>query len=372
MTLLAFVQVTSDILPISLITPIARDLELTPGQVGQAVAVSGLSAVATSLFLGKIIGSLDRRLVLLIIAGLQVLSSIVIAASSDQMHLVIGRIVFGCSLGGFWSLQAAIAMRLVPSPSVPMALAAINGGLAFASVVDAPLATLLGDFIGWRATLWCAVPLSIAAFLGLFFLLPRLTVDLDRPVSGILSLLTNRTAVTGFVGCGLLFSGLYGLTAYLRPFLEQVTKVGIEGLASLLLVVGIGGLFGTMAVGRMKPSHLRIALVVYPAVLSAVALCLAAFGSWLPAVAILLAVWGFFAGSAPVPWWTWVTKATPENPEASGAFLVAVVQFAVMMGRAGGGSVFDAVGPRGEVVACAMVLATAMLIALTIRRRSLA
>jgi predicted MFS family arabinose efflux permease len=43
--------------------------------------------------------------------------------------------------------------------------------------------------------------------------------------------------------------------------------------------------------------------------------------------AVLLAIWGFIGTAAPVAWWTWVTRAEPDNPEAGGALMVAGANF---------------------------------------------
>ena len=50
MSLCAFALVASEFLPVSLLTPIATDLNLSEGQAGQAISISGFFAVITSLF----------------------------------------------------------------------------------------------------------------------------------------------------------------------------------------------------------------------------------------------------------------------------------------------------------------------------------
>jgi predicted MFS family arabinose efflux permease len=48
-------------MPVSLLTPIAQDLRLTEGTAGQAIAISGLFAVLTSLYIAKATAGIDRR-----------------------------------------------------------------------------------------------------------------------------------------------------------------------------------------------------------------------------------------------------------------------------------------------------------------------
>lgn len=65
MSLCAMVLVASEFMPVSLLTPIATDLQITEGTAGQSISISGVFALITSLFLTQIIGNKDRRHVLL-------------------------------------------------------------------------------------------------------------------------------------------------------------------------------------------------------------------------------------------------------------------------------------------------------------------
>ena len=59
---------------------------------------------------------------------------------------------------------------------------------------------------------------------------------------------------------------------------------------------------------------------------------------------VLLVLWGFFGTAAPVGWGTWLARVMHDDAEAGGGLQVAVIQFAIMIGAAGGGLMFDAVG----------------------------
>jgi predicted MFS family arabinose efflux permease len=123
MSLCVFVLIASEFMPVSLLTPIAADLTMTEGQAGQAISVSGLFAVVTSLLIGKLTGRLDRKMVLLSLTGLMVVSGAIVAFAPAYAVLMIGRALLGVSIGGFWSMSTATVMKLVPEASVPKALA---------------------------------------------------------------------------------------------------------------------------------------------------------------------------------------------------------------------------------------------------------
>ena len=90
----------------------------------------------------------------------------------------------GVALGGFWSLSAAAAVRLVPGPQVPKALAIFNAGNALAMVLAAPLGSYLGSVIGWRGAFLCVAPIAALALLWQLLSLPSGGDLLPRHVDG--------------------------------------------------------------------------------------------------------------------------------------------------------------------------------------------
>lgn len=165
MTLCIFVLIASEFMPVSLLTPIATDLGVTEGLAGQGIAISGIFAVLTSLTISTISGNLNRKYLLLGMTILMAMSGTVIALASSYLVYMVGRALIGIAIGGFWSMSAATAIRLVPLHQVPRALAIFNGGNALATVVAAPLGSYLGATIGWRGAFFFLVPVAIVAFI---------------------------------------------------------------------------------------------------------------------------------------------------------------------------------------------------------------
>ena len=130
MTLCVSMLIASEFLPVSLLTPIAADLRATDGMAGQAISISGLFAVVTSLLIATIAGRFDRRRVLIVLTGLMLASLVLIAEAQNFAMLMAARALLGITIGGFWSLATATIMRLVPEDSVPKALGILYTGNA--------------------------------------------------------------------------------------------------------------------------------------------------------------------------------------------------------------------------------------------------
>lgn len=368
MALCSFVLVASEFMPVSLLSPIARTLQLTEGQAGQAIAISGIFAVVTSLAISSLLGKLDRRLVLLVLTAMLVISGAIVAFAPTYLVFMAGRALLGIAIGGFWSMSAAIAMRLVSEESVPKALAVINGGNALATVLAAPLGSFMGSLIGWRGAFFCVVPVAAAAVIWQALTLPHLPVMAKQDGNGMISLLRRPPVLFGLGTIALLFVGQFSLFTYLRPFLEQVTHVSVSTLSILLLIIGVSGFIGTLLIGRVLERRLYMTLGILPAAMAMVAVALTLVGDSTIATAALLALWGFAGTAAPVAWWTWLARSVPDEAEAGGGLMVAIIQLAITLGATVGGIVFDIAGAIPQFLTSGAVLALAAVAAFAVAR----
>ena len=361
----AFALIASEFLPVSLLTPIAVGLKITEGQAGQAISVSGAFALITSLAISSLAGQLDRKVLLLSLTALMIGSGMVVALAPNYATFIVGRALIGIAIGGFWSMSVATAMRLVPDAQIPRALAIINGGNAVASVVAAPLGSYLGSIIGWRGAFFCVVPLATITLIWQWISLPSMPAA-RRAKSNLFRLLLRPSVGVGMLAVSLFFMGQFTLFTYLRPFLETVTHVHAGGLSLLLLTIGVTGVAGTALIGPLLASSLYRTLIAIPILMAAIALALLAYGSSVAATAVLLGAWGFTATAAPVAWWTWLARALPDDAEAGGGLMVAVVQLAIAAGATAGGVLFDASGYKATFgVSAGLLLAAAVIATLT-------
>ena len=359
----AFVLVASEFMPVSLLTPIALDLAVSEGQAGLSIGVSGAFALLTSLLIPVLAGRLDRKVLLLGLTLLMIASSTLAALAPNYFLFMVGRALIGVAIGGFWSMSAAIAMRLVPVDQVPRALAIVNGGNALATVVAAPLGSFLGGIVGWRGAFFCMVPIAAVALAWKLLSLPAMPAQSSVGSANVFRLLKRPLVAYGMAATSFFFMGQFALFTYLRPFLERVTGVGVTTLSLLLLVNGVAGFIGTILIGRYLKEGLYRTLVIIPALMALLAVALMAFGGSLTTTAILLGIWGLVGTAAPVGWWTWLANTLPRDAEAGGGLMVAVVQLAIMIGATVGGMLFDAGGHRASFSLSAGLLVVAAVLA---------
>lgn len=369
MTLCVFALIASEFMPVSLLTPMAQTLHVTEGMAGQGIAISGIFAVVTSLFISVLAGTLDRKTLLLGLTCVMAVSGAVIAMAPDYLTYMTGRALIGIVVGGFWSMSAATAMRLVPVHRVPLALAIFNSGNALATVMAAPLGSWLGSVIGWRGAFFCLMPVAIVAFVWQLLSLPSMPIARQGTGSrNVFTLFRRRVVTLGMLGVGIFFMGQFTLFTYIRPFLETVTRMDASAVTLVLLVIGVAGFIGTTLIGRVLKRGFYPTLMAIPVLMAVTALALIAFGSQVAIVTALLGLWGLISTAAPVGWWAWIPRTFPRNAEAGGGLMVAMVQLSIALGSTVGGLLFDHHGYQSTFLAsAAMLIIATVLIFLTSR-----
>lgn len=364
MTLCVFALIASEFMPVSLLTPIAVELRVSEGWAGYGIAISGAFAVLSSLSISTLAGTMNRKTLLLLLTGLMGVSGLVVGLAPNYVTYMIGRALIGVVVGGFWSMSAAVAMRLVPAYKVPKALAIFNGGNALATVVAAPLGSYLGGIVGWRGAFFCLVPVALIALVWQWVSLPSMKAAPRIAGSGnVFRLFKNRLVTLGMLAVGAFFMGQFVLFTYVRPFLETVTRVDVTTLSMILLVIGVAGFIGTMLIGGFLKSGIYRTLVAIPLLMAAISLALIVFGGSVAIAFVLLGLWGLVATAAPVGWWSWLAKSVPKDAEAGGGLMVAMIQLCIALGSTIGGMLFDGSGYRTTFVASAAVLLLAALLA---------
>ncbi len=351
----------AEMLPISLLTPMAADLHVSEGVAGQAVTATALVALVASLLLPVMTRSLDRRRLLLWLSALQVVSNLLVAFAPNLAVLLTGRMLLGLSLGGFWALSAALAIRLVPSAFVPRAFSIIFGGVSVATVAAAPIGSYLGNLIGWRGVFLAATLMASLALAWQFTTLPSMPSRGQTRIATLLHVLRRPGIGFGMAGVILVFTGHFAFFTYLRPFLEDVTHMGVNGVSATLFAFGIGSFAGNSVAGWLLGKSLRLTLSIVPLLMSVMAGTAVIFGASAFVTSAVVALWGCAFGTIPVGWSTWLTRTVSDEAESGGGLLVAAIQIAVTLGAAVGGIIYDGSGVSVVFTASGGILLAATL-----------
>jgi predicted MFS family arabinose efflux permease len=345
LTLGVFGLVTAEFLPVSLLTPLSVDLGVSTGVAGQSITTTAvLAAIAGP---GVVIGTrnIDRRLTVLVLTALLIISSLIAAFASNIYTVLIARALLGIGLGGFWAMSAALAMRLVPPAKMPRAMAIIMAGVSLATVCAAPLGAWIGDTLGWRAAFHLSAAVGVVAFVAQAMLLPALPPT-GHAGLGTLVALMRRPAIRTAIFTILLFvAGHFAGFTYIRPFLEQIPHLDVETISLILLAYGVAGFFGNFLGGLVSERSPRLSVTVFATLVAASAVVLAIGGASLAVAATAIALWGLAFGAFPVSIQSFVVRHAPDEAESAGALVIPAFQIAISSGAILGGVLIEMSGP---------------------------
>ena len=256
-TLGIFSLMTSELLPVGLLTPIGTALHVSDGTAGLMVTVPGLVAAFSAPLITVATARVDRRLVLVVLVGLVGAANLASAFAPSFAVVLVARVLIGIGVGGFWSIAGGIALRLVPEKHVARATAAIFGGVETASVMGVPTGTLIGDASGWRTAFGAVGILGLTALTCMLFLLPKLPAERTIVLADLPRQLRDNLGVrVGIAMTFLIITGHFMAYTFVRPILQSD---GIDGslIGVLLLIFGVARNCGDFIAGALVARHLR-------------------------------------------------------------------------------------------------------------------
>lgn len=365
-----FGLVTAEFLPASLLTAMAADLNISVGAAGQAVTATAAIAALAALTIPLLTRNFDRRFVLLFLTLLLVVSNALAATANSFFVLIFARVLLGIALGGFWSMAAALAMRMVPDNLFARAMSIVLTGVSVATVCAAPLGAYIGGLWGWRSAFIAAGCLSLVTLMTQLFTIPAMPPK-DNPSLRILVQLLTRTQVrVVLLAVVLMISGHFAGFTYIRPLLEEVAQLSVSAISAVLLGFGIGGFFGNFAGAFIAERSERNAIIFGGALIIAITITLLFAGSLASVTAVSIALWGFAFGAFPIGFQTWIVRAAPDQVEAAGGLIVAAFQVAIASGAIGGGILVDYLGALGGPLLALITISLGTLLVLSFGPRS--
>ncbi|MFI6641700.1 MFS transporter [Streptomyces sp. NPDC050504] len=344
-----FAVVTTEMLPVGLLTSLGDGLHVTHGTAGLTVMLPGIVAALCAPLLPLLARRADRRVLLVSLLALLAGANALSALAPSFGVLLAARVVVGICIGGVWAIAAGLAVRLVREETVGRATAVVFSGIAVASVIGVPAGTFMGGLAGWRWAFAAMAALALAVAALLAATLPRLRPEPGS--SGALREVAGLAPVRrGLLVVALLVTGHFAAYTYVRPVLERVDGVGPATVSGLLLAYGVAGIVGNFTGGALAPRGPRRVLLVIAAGLGSVVLLAVPAGGSLLASAALLVAWGLLYGGVSVSAQNWLLSEAPAGArEAASALFAGVFNAAIALGALAGGRASDGHGAAGAL-----------------------
>lgn len=362
-----FSVVTTEMLPVGLLTPIADTLDTSTGTAGLMISLPALLAALFAPLLVIAAGSLDRRKILCGLLSLLVIANIASALAQNMAWMLAARVLVGFCMGGIWAIAGGLASRLVPAPSIGLATSMIFGGVAIASVLGVPLGAQIGDVAGWRWAFGAMALLSglvLALHLAVMPALPAASTTTLRQFG---KQLRNRQLQAGLLLTLLLVTSHFMAFTFVRPLLLSVSGFDAQWLGALLFFYGFAGIIGNFLAGAVAVRRTAPTIIAISSGLLLTPLLFLAVGDSSIGGGVVLLAWGLAYGGVSVGLMTLMMKAAPRAVEIVAALYVGVFNVAIALGAWAGGQAVDRLGLSANLWLAAGFAAAALLLSLRIR-----
>lgn len=365
-----FVFLTTELMPVGLLTPLSTSLNVSLGVAGLMVTLYGVSAGLGVPFIVAWTRRVDRRVLLSALLAILTLGNLVTANSPNYPLVLTTRLLMGFASGVFWAIGVSMAMRLVPERQASRAAAVVMSGISIATVVGIPLGTVLESATDWRTTFLIWSGLSALVFLAVAAAVPSLPSANAVPVREVFGLPFKNVPLRLVMITVVLFVlGHFGAYTFVRPFLEANTSATPTFITAVLMVYGVGGAVGNFIAGYTVNRSLRGSFMVGCAGLVLSMLLLLAIGHAQAGSIIALVLWGVSFGVVQLSQVNMTQAAAPDTFEAAMSLNTLAYNTSIALGALFGGLFADHLGVTSVVLFGVALTAASLLLTLTTGRK---
>jgi predicted MFS family arabinose efflux permease len=245
-----FVVGTSELVIAGVLPVVAGDLGIGVATAGYLVTAYAMSfAVATPLVAAGV-GGASRRGMLVGCLAVFVVGTALSAVAPTFEWLLVSRVVTAAAAGMFEVVATAAAATLVQTRQRGRAIALVVAGFSVALLIGVPIGTLIGNAWGWRATFGVLLAPAMLVAFGIAVWLPAV----PRLQPAALSVLRAPGLIPALAATGLVFCGTYIATTFIAVLLEDISGLTPDGVAGVLLLLGLGSIVGN-ALGGYAIDH---------------------------------------------------------------------------------------------------------------------
>ncbi|NIH87702.1 MFS transporter [Amycolatopsis granulosa] len=322
----------------------SRSLDVSIATAGQVVTVFALTCAVMSPILATLTAAWPRHRVLKLSVLLYLLGVVGTGLAPNFPGVLIAQVVAAAGAGLYIPAASVTASALVGPERRGRAIAAVTTGLTAATALGAPIGTVVGSALGWRATMWFITLLTVLSLAGVLALVPRVSVAAPGGLRQRLAPLGDRRVVVVLATTLVAFTAAYVVYTYMAEVFAPATGGDGTRLAVLMFAFGLTGTAGNFYAGTLA-DRFGARLVVGGAVtLLAASLVVLPFatGSF-PAALVITVVYGIAAWGITTPQQSRLIALNPASAplliSLNAAFLYLAIAFSGVIGAVGIGAI---------------------------------
>ncbi|MFB2572305.1 MFS transporter [Micrococcus sp. IITD107] len=310
---------TTEFAIMGLLPQAVEDLGVDLPAGGVLISAYALGVVVGAPLLAAGMARVDRRTSALWLMALFVVGHAISLWAPTYESMLVARFISGLPHGAYFSAAALAAAHLAGPARRGQAIAWVMAGLSVANLLGVPLATWLGQELGWRSMFVVTGIFGLATVLAVAVCVPTIPApegtSIRRELGGMASPALWKAVTVGIVG----FAGMFALYTYIVPVMVEVGGMPLSLAPLVMGFYGVGMVVGTLLGGSWAD---RSAVRTLQWSLGLVAVSLAAFSLaapwwWLSLIPLMAAA---ICASALVPsLQVLLVDSAPQSPQLAGA-----------------------------------------------------
>ncbi|ETW12230.1 major facilitator transporter [Roseivivax marinus] len=263
---------------------------------GHAISGYALGVVIGAPVLAVLLARFPRKAVLASLIAVFGIANLLGAIAPSMNLLTTTRVLSGLPHGAYLGIAMLFAADLLPKGQRAKGVARVLLGLTLANVIGVPLASAIGQSIGWRSLFVIVAVLAAASATMILRVAPD-----PAPAEGAspmreLAALKNRavwlTLAVGAVG----FGGVFAAYSYFSAAMIESASAPAWAIPLGLSAFGVGATFGNEIAGRLASwSRMGGTLVLLSGMVATTLLYAAVMGNW-PLMVLSILLLGSTAG----------------------------------------------------------------------------
>lgn len=337
----AFAIGTTEFSPMGLLPNIANDLGVSIPSAGMLITGYALGVMLGAPIMTLWLGGFARRNALILLMAIFTIGNLIAAFAPNYMSLMGARLITSLNHGAFFGIGSVVAASVVPANKQASAVASMFMGLTIANIGGVPLATWIGQNIGWRMSFLGISALGLVTMVALWKALPVGSVGQKPNVKMELKVLTRLPVILALLTTVFGASAMFTLYTYIAPSLVQFTHASPTFITIMLVLIGIGFSIGNHFGGKFADLSLDKTLIGFLALLIGLMLIFPILAQTQLGAAIGLVIWGAAAFAIVPPLQMRVMAVAHEASGLASSVNVGAFNLGNAIGAAAGGAVLS-------------------------------